>query len=188
MHWLIGAASLELEQGDITRAETDAIGNAANAMLAGGGGVDGAIHRAAGPGLLDSLREVKKGLPGGVLPTGRAVLTPGFALRARFVIHCVGPIYAREEERAAELLGSCYRSALSLCEEHALSSIALPSISTGVYGYPVEEAAPVALDAVAAVLARSKVVERCCFVLFDAPTLAAYASAAERLFGRAVPD
>lgn len=183
MRWLIGARRLELEQGDITRADTDAIGNAANAMLAGGGGVDGAIHRAAGPELLDSLRSVKKSLPGGVLATGGAVITPGFALRARFVVHCVGPIYAREGERAAELLASCYRSALRLCEEHALKSISFPSISTGVYGYPVVDAAPVALEVVAAELGRSKTVERCRFVLFDVPTLEAYANAAERLFG-----
>lgn len=172
--------TLELVQGDITVADTAAIANAANSMLMGGGGVDGAIHRAAGPELLDALREVKRSLPGGLLDTGRAVLTPGFGLRARVILHCVGPIYEREGERAPELLASCYREALALCREHAIESVSFPSISTGVYGYPVTEAAPVALGAVAAALAEAGP-KLCRFVLFDAETLEAYLQAARDL-------
>jgi O-acetyl-ADP-ribose deacetylase len=176
-------AVLELVQGDITQSDTTAIANAANAMLMGGGGVDGAIHRAAGPELMAALRELKKELPGGTLFTGRAVLTQGFSLRAKFVIHCVGPIYDREGEHSPELLGSCYRSALELCREHEIDSIAFPSISTGVYGYPVELAAPVALGAVRKHLSKAALPRVCRFVLFDEPTLTAYREAAERLFG-----
>lgn len=174
---------VELTQGDITRADTLAIANAANAQLLGGGGVDGAIHRAAGPALLEALADVKRGLPGGVLETGGAVLTPGFSLGAKYVIHCVGPIYAREGERAAALLGSCYSAALRLCREHAIESIAFPSISTGIYGYPVDEAAPVALEAVRRGLADGRLPRLARFVLFDPPTLEAYRSAAARIFG-----
>lgn len=176
-------AVIELTRGNITEADTDAIANAANAMLMGGGGVDGAIHRAAGPELLSALREIKKELPGGTLATGHAVLTPGFGLRAKYVIHCVGPIYDREGEDAPELLASCYRSALELCREHGLESIALPSISTGVYGYPVSEAAPIALRAVRDHLARAGMPRLCRFVLFDDATLEAYRAAADELFG-----
>src|SRR5579859_6621606 len=110
----IASTTLELLQGDVTKQDTDAIGNAANAMLVGGGGVDGAIHRAAGPRLMDSLRAIKKTLPGGALKTGGAVMTPAFDLRAKFVVHCVGPIFAREGDDAPELLASCYREALRL--------------------------------------------------------------------------
>jgi O-acetyl-ADP-ribose deacetylase len=176
-------AVLELVQGDITQSDTTAIANAANAMLMGGGGVDGAIHRAAGPQLFDALRELKKELPGGTLATGRALLTQGFALRAKYVIHCVGPIYDREADQAPTLLGNCYKAALELCREHDIDSISFPSISTGVYGYPVELAAPVALAAVREHLARSAQPRICRFVLFDQQTLAAYRSAAESLFG-----
>ncbi|MEZ4226647.1 MAG: O-acetyl-ADP-ribose deacetylase [Polyangiaceae bacterium] len=180
MHkYSLGRSRLELVVGDITRAETDAIANAANSLLMGGGGVDGAIHRAAGPELLDALRDIKRTLPGGALETGRAVLTEGFGLTARWVIHCVGPIYTREGEAAPELLAACYRSALELCRERAIDSVAFPSISTGVYGYPVSEAAPVALEAVRRALDEGGPT-LCQFVLFDEPTLAAYATAAEK--------
>src|SRR5438094_9294229 len=108
----IASCALELLQGDVTQQDTDVIGNAANAMLLGGGGVDGAIHRAAGPRLMDALRAIKKTLPGGALRTGGAVMTPGFDLRAKHVVHCVGPIHAREGADAPELLASCYREAL----------------------------------------------------------------------------
>lgn len=143
------SGTLELRREDITLATTDAIANAANAMLAGGGGVDGAIHRAAGPELLDALRVLKRALPGGLLATGGAVITPGFRLSARYVIHCVGPIYGREGDAAPALLRSCYLAALDLCRERSLGSVTFPSISTGVYGYPLDEAAPVALGALA---------------------------------------
>lgn len=170
---------LELVQGDITRSDTQAIANAANSMLMGGGGVDGAIHRVSGPELLRSLRELKRELPGGLLETGGAVLTPGFNLRAKFVIHCVGPIYDREGEGAANLLASCYSEALRLCREQTIDSIAFPSISTGVYGYPVELAAPVALGAVSQALLVHGRPKLCRFVLFDEATLAAYYRAAQ---------
>ncbi len=179
----VGASSVELVQGDITRSDTTAIGNAANAMLMGGGGVDGAIHRAAGPELVEALREKKRELPGGRLSTGGAILTPGFQLQAKYVIHCVGPIYDREGDRAAELLASCYSQALALCREHRIDSVAFPSISTGVYGYPLVEAAPVALAAVRDALGLEGAPATCRFVLFDAPTLEAYQNAARDVFG-----
>jgi O-acetyl-ADP-ribose deacetylase (regulator of RNase III) len=175
------ASLVELVQADITRADTTAIANAANAMLMGGGGVDGAIHRAAGPELLEALRAIKQSLDGGLLPTGQAVLTPGFRLRARYVVHCVGPIYDREAARAPELLASCYRQALRLCAEHGIDSISFPSISTGVYGYPVDEAAPVALRAVHEGLAAAPNVKLVRFALFDERTLAAYEDALRAL-------
>jgi O-acetyl-ADP-ribose deacetylase len=152
----IGRARLELVQGDITRADTVAIANAANAMLLGGGGVDGAIHRAAGPELADALREVKRELPGGLLRTGGAVVTSGFQLSAHYVIHCVGPIYGREREQAPALLASCYREALKICDDRELDSIAFPAISTGAYGYPLEEAAETAIATVAWALPRQQ--------------------------------
>jgi O-acetyl-ADP-ribose deacetylase (regulator of RNase III) len=171
-------AAVDLVQGDITRSDTTAIANAANSMLMGGGGVDGAIHRAAGPELLEALRAIKHKLEGGMLPTGQAVLTAGFRLRAKYVVHCVGPIYEREGERAPELLASCYEHALRLCAEHEVDSIAFPSISTGVYGYPLAEAAPIALRAVRAALRRAPCVKLARFVLFDERTLSAYRAAA----------
>jgi O-acetyl-ADP-ribose deacetylase (regulator of RNase III) len=177
--YTVGGSLLELVQGDITQSDTDAIANAANSMLVGGGGVDGAIHRAAGPELMLALREVKRELPTGVLETGGAVITAGFRLPARYVIHCVGPIYDRERERAPALLGRCYEEALRLCREWELSSIAFPSISTGVYGYPVTLAAPIALSTVKTELARHGRPGLCRFVLFDEPTLEAYRTAAD---------
>jgi len=176
-----GNSVVELVQGDITLSTTAAIANAANAMLIGGGGVDGAIHRAAGPALRAALREIKQRLAGGVLETGKAVITPGFGLNARYVIHCVGPIYDREGDRAPSLLASCYETALSLCREHEIDSIAFPSISTGVYGYPVADAARVALEAVFRELASAPGPALCRFVLFDAATLGAYERAAAEL-------
>lgn len=183
MHrYSLGRSTLELVQGDITRADTIAIANAANAMLMGGGGVDGAIHRAAGPKLMEALRELKRDLPGGVLETGGAVVTPGFDLGAKFVIHCAGPIYAREGQRAASLLAFCYMRSLKLCRERKIASISFPSISTGAYGYPLEEAAPIALEAVKRGLSEQDLPGLVRFVLFDAATLEAYRSAAERVF------
>lgn len=176
----VGGASLTFCQGDITLSETDAIANAANRMLAGGGGVDGAIHRAAGPELRDALRKIKKGLPDGLLPTGQAVITPGFKLKSRFVIHCVGPVYAREADAAEGLLRGCYANALSLCEQYHLASIAFPSISTGAYGYPLVPAADTAVGAVAEQLRAGGSCQRCQFVLFDNSTLSAYLAAAQK--------
>ncbi len=173
--WPVAASFLELVVGDVTQQDTDAIGNAANTMLLGGGGVDGAIHRAAGPELLEACHALKKTLQGGVLRTGGAVITPGFQLRAKHVIHCVGPMYAREEAEAPELLASCYREALVLARAHGLSSVAFPSIATGVYGYPVDAAAAIALDTVIAELKEHGAPALVRFVLFDEDTLEAYA-------------
>ncbi|MCC6901260.1 MAG: macro domain-containing protein [Polyangiaceae bacterium] len=183
MHrYALGEASLELCCGDITEVDTVAIANAANAMLMGGGGVDGAIHRAAGPELAKALIELKRDLPGGVLETGGAVITPGFLLPAKWVIHCVGPIFEREGDSSAKLLARCYAKALELCRRRELESIAFPSISTGVYGYPVNLAAPVALEAVRRGLGDGAFPRRIRFVLFDDATLEAYRTAADALF------
>jgi O-acetyl-ADP-ribose deacetylase (regulator of RNase III) len=132
--------------GDITREAVDAVVNAANSTLLGGGGVDGAIHRAGGPAILEECREIRRTLYPGGLPAGEAVITGGGLLPARFVIHTVGPIYGRGRE--AELLAAAYRNSLALAAGRALGSVAFPSISTGAYGYPREEAAAVASRAV----------------------------------------
>ena len=166
----IGDRVLELVQGDITRQETDAIVNAANSRLAGGGGVDGAIHRAAGPGLLDECRTL------GGCPTGEARITGGYRLPARRVIHTVGPVYSGAA-RDAELLAACYRNSLSLAAAHGLASLAFPAISCGVYGYPVEAACAVAIETVREHLAGHDLPERVVFVLFSRRHHAVYEAA-----------
>lgn len=171
---------LTAEKGDITRVRVDAIVNAANQRMLGGGGVDGAIHRAAGPELLAACREVPEVRPGVRCPTGEARITPGFRLPARFVIHTVGPVY-EGRPRDAELLASAHRSSLALAAEHGLASIAFPAISCGVYGYPPEEAAPIA---VGVARERDWPLDEIRFVLFSDPLLAvwrrALAGGAER--------
>jgi O-acetyl-ADP-ribose deacetylase (regulator of RNase III) len=132
------------EEGDLTRALVDAIVNAANQRLLGGGGVDGAIHRAAGPALLEACRAIPEVRPGVRCPVGEARITPGFALPAKHVIHTVGPIYGESGDDRA-LLGSAFRSSLELAVQHRLRTIAFPAISCGVYGYPLAEAAEVAV-------------------------------------------
>ena len=134
--------------GDITREAVDAIVNAANSSLMGGGGVDGAIHRAGGPDILDACRRLRVDrFPDG-LPTGHAVITPAGRLAAKHVIHTVGPIYGRHRGEEARLLAACYENSLALAAAHALASVAFPAISTGVYGYPKNEAARVSLAAI----------------------------------------
>ncbi len=141
MEVTINKSNLELVEGDITAQDTDAIVNAANSSLLGGGGVDGAIHRAAGPELLAECRTL------GGCRTGEAKITRGYQLKARHVIHTVGPVYHREgPARPAELLASAYRRSLKVASENNLRSVSFPSISTGAYGYPLEEAAPIALQ------------------------------------------
>jgi len=166
----INQTRLELVKGDITHQDTDAIVNAANNSLLGGGGVDGAIHRAAGPELLAECRTL------GGCRTGDAKITKGYRLKARHVIHTVGPIYSGSP-RDAELLASCYRRSLELASANHLRSVAFPSISTGAYGYPVEQAAPVALNAVIEYLRSHADIELVRFVLYDERTYQAYARA-----------
>lgn len=161
---------LELVRGDITTQDVDAIVNAANSGLGGGGGVDGAIHRAAGPRLVGASRAQAP------CPTGEARITPGFDLLARHVIHAVGPMWGGGGRGEPELLAAAYRCSVALAEEHGLRTLASPSISTGVYGYPVDLAARVALTAVAG--ADLNLVR---FVLFRDDVLAAYRSAAADL-------
>jgi O-acetyl-ADP-ribose deacetylase (regulator of RNase III) len=135
--------NIQLIQGDITRARVDAIVNAANSRLAGGGGVDGAIHQAAGPRLLEAGQAHVRAH--GLLPPGRAVITPGFNLPARYVIHTVGPVWHGGKSNEPEVLASCYRESLELARKHNLQSLAFSAISCGVYGYPPEKAAPIGL-------------------------------------------
>jgi O-acetyl-ADP-ribose deacetylase len=134
---------------DITQQEVDAVVNAANSSLLGGGGVDGAIHEAGGPSIVEECRELRRTRYPEGLPTGEAVITGAGLLPARFVIHTVGPVWGREGGREAELLAGCYRNSLALAAAHALRTVAFPSISTGAFGYPREEAAGVASRAVA---------------------------------------
>lgn len=153
---------IRLLQGDITKLSVDAIVNAANHTLLGGGGVDGAIHRAAGP----ELRQFCATLGG--CQTGQAKLTPGFRLPARHVIHTVGPIWGQvSAERARQLLADCYRNSLQLALEHGLKTVAFPNISTGAYGFPKEEAAKIAVETVRTFLADHPEIEQVYFVCFD---------------------
>ena len=166
---------LEIVQGDITQQDTEAIGNAANSALAGGGGVDGAIHRAGGPTLMSELKVKYKGCP-----TGSAVITSGGNLKAKHVIHAVGPRYSGSP-KDAELLSSAYRKSLELCSQNKISSIAFPSISTGIYGYPVEEASKIALKTVVDYLEDHPEIKLVRFVLFDSKTLSVYQEALKEL-------
>jgi O-acetyl-ADP-ribose deacetylase (regulator of RNase III) len=161
---------LELTRADITRMEIDAIVNAANSSLAGGGGVDGAIHRAAGPELLEECMRIAKerrNIPGGPCPAGDAVITGAGRLPCKKVIHTVGPIWRGGNSGEAELLASCYRKSLLLAEKAGLKSIAFPNISTGIYGYPKDKAALTALEAVRKTLDETPGIERVVFVCFD---------------------
>ncbi|MBP6875642.1 MAG: O-acetyl-ADP-ribose deacetylase [Candidatus Eisenbacteria bacterium] len=159
---------IELTRGDITREAVDAIVNAANSGLRGGGGVDGAIHRAGGPAIMEECRTI------GGCPTGDARITTGGLLKARFVIHAVGPVYRDGTRGEDDLLAGAYRRSLTLADENQVKTIAFPSISTGAYGFPIERAAPIALRTVGGHLAGETRVKLVRFVLFSAGDLAVY--------------
>jgi O-acetyl-ADP-ribose deacetylase (regulator of RNase III) len=172
---LVGERRLTLVQGDITRVAADAIVNAANSALAGGGGVDGAIHRAGGPAIMADLH-ARYGADRHC-PTGSAVVTVAGDLPARWVIHAVGPVWRGGEAGEAGLLASAYRTSLELASELGARAVTLPAISTGIYGYPVEEGARVALGTVAEALSGETSVERATFVLFSTGSLGAFRAA-----------
>ena len=167
-------ASIEIIQADITRLPFDAIVNAANGSLLGGGGVDGAIHRAAGPELLVECRLLNG------CATGAAKITKGYQLTARYIIHTVGPVWQGGSADEAELLASCYRASIQLAEQNRITSIAFPAISCGVYGYPIEQAAVIAISTVQQTLKkRGSTLERVAMVCFDETILAVYQTAYE---------
>ena len=176
MRFLVHQSQVELLEGDLVQQDVDAVVNAANSSLLGGGGVDGAIHRAAGPELLAECRTL------GGCPTGEARLTQGYRLKARCVIHAVGPIY-RGHRQDAELLSAAHRSSLELASQHQLRSVAFPAISTGAYGYPLDEAATVALASVRRYLEAHPEIELVRFVLWGERALAAYQEAARKILG-----
>jgi O-acetyl-ADP-ribose deacetylase len=173
----IGPCTLELQQGNITAQEVDAIVNAANSQLAGGGGVDGAIHRRGGPTI---MAETERLYPQGC-PTGSAVISTAGNLSARFVIHAVGPVWRGGNSGEADFLSGAYRSCLELAVEHACETIAMPAISTGVYGYPVDLASRVTLSTVRDFLSEHERPRRVRLVLFSAGMLGAFAAALEEL-------
>lgn len=178
--WTIGQGRLVVARGDLAQAEHEAIVNAANSSLLGGGGVDGAIHRAAGPELLAACKAIVA--KRGPLPPGQAVITPGFRLKARCVIHTVGPIWRGGGHDEARLLASCYDAALALAAEHGVSTIAFPAISCGAYGYPLDSAASVAIGRLTAGLAAGLVPEAA-MILFSDAAHDAFATAAKTLLG-----
>ena len=173
----INHQTLELHQGDVTLQEVDAIVNAANSHLAGGGGVDGAIHRRGGPGI---MAETKATFPDGC-PTGSAVISGGGNLPAEYVIHAVGPVWSGGHRGEADLLAGAYRRCLELAVEHDCRSIAFPALSTGAYRYPIDQAARVALSTAVEFLKQHGRPELVRFVLFDAGAYGAFAAALEEL-------
>jgi O-acetyl-ADP-ribose deacetylase len=179
MEFKVGNATLELIKGDITEVEADAIVNAANSTLLGGGGVDGAIHRKGGPKILEECRRIRETEWPDGLPTGKAVITSGGNLKAKFVIHTVGPVWLGGFHVEAELLKQTYRNTLKLAVSKGLRSVAFPSISTGAYGYPVEEASRVAVGTVNAFLEKEDRLERVIFVLFSDRDFEIYVKAAK---------
>ena len=179
----VNQAKLRIIQGDITRQATDAIVNAANSSLMGGGGVDGAIHRAGGLTILEECKQIVARQ--GRLPTGKAVITTGGNLKAKYVIHTVGPIWHGGNKGEPELLASAYQQSLKIAAEKNINSVSFPSISTGAYGYPVGQASEVALDAVITFLSqRTTSIREVVFILFDSRTLGVYSSALREIAGK----
>ena len=176
---MINGARLSIVQGDITQQDTDAIVNAANSSLMGGGGVDGAIHRAGGSAILEECKQILARQ--GRLPAGQAVITTAGKMQARHVIHTVGPIWRGGSGGEAELLASAYRESLKLAGAEKLTSVAFPSISTGVYGYPLDEASEIAVKTVVSFLSAGTSIKEVIFVLFDSRTFEAYSQALEKV-------
>jgi O-acetyl-ADP-ribose deacetylase (regulator of RNase III) len=178
----VGAAVLALWLGDITKLAADAIVNAANSRLAGGGGVDGAIHRAGGPSIMAELDQIRARAGG--CPTGSAVLTGAGRLPAKFILHAVGPVYRDGRRGEPELLASCYRTCLRMAEDHGARTVSFPSISTGAYGYPLGEAADIAVREVLEFLRRPECrIERVTLVSFDRASLEAHERALRQALG-----
>jgi O-acetyl-ADP-ribose deacetylase (regulator of RNase III) len=178
----VGKATVRLVRGDITEMDTDAIVNAANSSLMGGGGVDGAIHRRGGPKILEECKRIRAmEWPQG-LPTGKAVITSAGYLKARHVIHTVGPVWRGGNCGEAELLAQAYQNSLRLAVAKRLKTVAFPSISTGVYGYPVESASRVALKAVKEFLEKENSLDEVVFVLFSESALEVYLDEARKVF------
>jgi len=176
MEAMVNRAKISIVQGDITGQATDAIVNAANSGLMGGGGVDGAIHRAGGRAILEECKKILA--QQGRLPTGKAVITTGGKLRARYVIHTVGPVWHGGSRNETELLRSAYDECLKLATESKLASVSFPSISTGAYGYPVDDAAKIAVNTVVSFLKQQRTsLKEVVFVLFDSRTYESYRSA-----------
>src|SRR5271167_1186582 len=172
--------TLELRgPADITKETTDAIVNAANSSLLGGGGVDGAIHRAGGPSILEECKRIVAKI--GTLPAGKAVITTGGRLPAKYVIHTVGPVYRGGVQQEAETLASCYSESIRIADDHGIHSLSFPSISTGAFGYPVHEAAQIAVRTIIEALPPCVHIDHVRFVLFDIGTRKAYVGAAEDL-------
>jgi O-acetyl-ADP-ribose deacetylase (regulator of RNase III) len=173
----IGTSKLMIVEGDITREETDAIVNAANSGLKGGGGVDGAIHRAGGPAILEQCRKI------GYCPAGQAVITTGGNLKAKYVIHTVGPVYSGGGRNESELLKSAYLESLKLASKKGLKSLSFPAISTGAYGYPLSDAACIALKTAIDYLKKQADIKQVRFVLFSKPAYDVFAEELKKLSG-----
>ena len=178
----VGKATVRLVRGDMAEMETDAIVNAANSSLMGGGGVDGAIHRRGGPKILEECKRIRATEWPQGLPTGKAVITSAGNLKARHVIHTVGPVWRGGNRGEPELLAQAYRNSLRLAVFKGLKTVAFPSISTGAYGYPVEDACRVALDAVKEFLEKEDSLDEVVFVLFSESVFEVYADKAEEVF------
>jgi O-acetyl-ADP-ribose deacetylase (regulator of RNase III) len=181
IEYQIGKAKVCLIQGDITEMDTDAIVNAANPSLMGGGGVDGAIHRKGGPKILEECKRIRATEWPNGLPTGKAVITTGGNLKAKYVIHTVGPIWRGGESGEPELLAEAYRNSLALAVSKGLKTIAFPSISTGAYGYPIEKACKVALKTVKEFLEKEDKLEKVVLVLYSKHDFEVYKEAAKEI-------